>query len=447
MTSPSGTPPRVSPPSGTRPSGTPPSGTPPSGTPQPVVPQRIGWRSFSAAPHRLFLWGGALYGVVAVALWTAQQASLYAGLGTPLLWRLPYPAAHGFMMLYGWAGFYLFGFLLTTFPRWLDTAPVPRGVYLAAWALLNAGAHGFWLGLFLGRPLALAACLALLLGYGTALAACLASLLRTERRERGQQVSICYGLAMGMVGIALAAWAVATGAPWAWRAVRWIGIYPFLLQVVLAVVYRMVPFFTGTVTPGYEVRRSALALPLLAVALFARAALGYAGAHALAWTADALLLALLVREMVLWRFWRANFPPLLTILYLALGWIALSFALSLGEGLFLFAGGGPVPPFRNAALHALAVGGFGGLILGISTRVSLGHSGGGLATNRLLNALFIAFQAVPLARVVPEVAGYWLPRWSVQGFWAGLGWVAVFGVWLAAVGPILMRPRSDGRPG
>jgi uncharacterized protein involved in response to NO len=411
-----------------------------------MEPRTASWQSFSAAPHRLFLWGGGLYAVLSIALWTVQQASLYAGWLRPIDWSVPYPQAHAFMMIYGVLGFYIFGFLLTTFPRWLGAEPVPRRLYVPAWVLLMAGAHGFWLGLFLGRALALAAMLAMLLAYGVVLRALLAVLLRAGA-ERTQPLTLSAGLTMGALGIALSAWALASGEPWAWRAAHWVGIYPFLLLVVLTVVHRMVPFFTSTVTPGYELRRSRAAPPLFAVAVGARALLGYAGLDAWTWLPDAALLLTLVRELVLWRFWRASRPPLLLILYLALGWFVLAFALGAAESLSVLLGGALAPPFHNAALHALTVGGFGGLLLGISTRVSLGHSGGGLATDRLLAALFWGYQLVPLARVLPDVLGHWQPMWAVQGYWSGLGWVLVFGLWFWRVGPVLMRPRVDGRPG
>ncbi len=412
-----------------------------------VPPSRaITWQSFSAAPHRLFLWGGGLYAIVAVGLWTLQQASLYTAALPPVFWTVPFPQAHAFMMIYGVLAFFIFGFLLTTFPRWLDDAPLPRRVYLTAWLLLMAGAHGFWLGLFLGRALALAAVLAMGLGYAVVIRALAGILLRTQA-ERSQQVTILCGLLAGLAGIALMALSLASEAPWAYRAARWIGLYPFLLLVVLTVVHRMVPFFTGTVTPGLEPQRWRGAPPLFAAALLARGALGYGGLWAWTWLPDAVLLLTLLREGIGWRFWRAHFPPLLLILYLALGWFALAFALGTVESLAVLLGGASAPLFGNAALHALAVGGFGGLLLGIGTRVSLGHSGGGLATDRLLAGLFWGYQAVPLARVVPEVLGHWWPLLAVQGFWSGIGWVLAFALWFARVGPVLMRPRLDGRPG
>lgn len=425
----------------------------------PGPPQRANWTSFSAAPHRLFFWSGVLYGLAAVSLWTLQQASLYTGLLSPLAWSVPFPPAHGFMMIFPLMGFYLFGFLLTTFPRWLDGEPVPRASYLLAWTALNLGGYGFWLGLWIAPWLVAMGCGLVAVGYLVATGACLRVLLKCQETARSlplgpdrpvrpyQQWFILLGLLAGVAGILLAGYAFASGDRWAFRAARWVGLYPFLLQVVLGVVYRMVPFFTTAVTPGMELRRSRSMLPILAGCLWLRAWAGYQGWILLAWPLDLMLLILLARELVVWRFWRANFPPLLWILYLALGWFLLSFALSGGEGFYQWWTGAAAPPFRNAALHALTVGGFGGLLLGISTRVSLGHSGGGLSTDALLAGLFLAWQGVALARVLPEIAGFWWPQWGLHGFWSGIGWVAVFGLWFARVGPALMRPRSDGRPG
>ena len=419
---------------------------------RPAAPAGAPWRwhAFSAAPHRLFLWSGVLYAIVSVLLWTVQQASLYAGVWRPLLWPVPHAQAHAFMMIFGVLGFYIFGFLLTTFPRWLDGDPVPRPFYLAAWGLLMVGAHGFWVALLLAPAALLAAVLAVGAGYGVAVAA----LLRVQlaaRGERTQQWYMIAGLLLALLGIAAAAVAVGTGAPEAWRVMTWVGLNGYLLLVVLPVVYRMVPFFTSTVTPDYVLARGRWTLPLFALGIALRGGLGYAGHTGWLWLGDGLLLITLLRELVRWRCWRVKGPPLLLILYMALGWFVVAFALGTGESLYVLLTGAP-PPFRNAALHALAVGGLGSLLLGISTRVTLGHSGRGLATSPLVHALFWGYQLVPLTRVLPEVLvpllSPWVPSaWAVQGYWAGVGWVVVFAVWLARIGPVLLRPRADGRPG
>ena len=411
------------------------------------IDSRPSWGSFSAAPHRMCFWSGTLFGLAAVGFWSVQQASLYTTLWPPISWSVPYPAAHGFMMVYGWMGFFMFGFLLTTFPRWLDTEPIPRAAWIVAWAALSFGGATFWAGLLLHRVLVVAGALAMGLGYTVAIVFCARVLIASRTPGRSQQAWLLLTLATGVCGILLAAYGFATDSFAALSASRQLGLHPFLLGVVLTVLYRMVPFFTTMVTPGMELRRAPHGVALFAITLWGRTALAFLSAEDWLWLPDLVLLALLLREGWTWRFWRANFPPLLLILYLALGWLALSLAGSGLGGLARFVTGHSMPMLDAAALHAMTLGGFGGLVLGIGTRVSLGHSGGGLATDRFLAILFYAFQLAPLLRIAPEMAAPWWPALRVQGFWSGLVWLVVFGLWFARIGPVLMRPRSDGRPG
>ncbi len=405
------------------------------------------WLIFSAAPHRLFFWMGSLYAVIAVAVWTLQQASLYSGLLRPIAWTLPFPWAHAFMMVYGLAGFYFFGFLLTTFPHWLNGDAVPKRTYVSAWLCLSAGAHGFWIGLFWHAGLSVAGCALMIIGFVLATSRLVSILLLSGNPERAQQAVICAGLILGIVGMAAAAWSFASGEGAGYSASRWIGLYGFLLLVIFTVIYRMIPFFTSMAMPVHELRRSRHAVPLFTGALLLRGTMGYLDFAGYFWVADGALFALLLREMIVWRFWLVRGPPLLTILYMAMGWFLLSFALSAGESLFVLLSEAQHAPFRNAALHAFTVGGFGSLLLGISTRVSLGHSGRGLITNRTIHGLFYGFQLVPLSRIIPDIVDYWRPELASQGFWSGGLWVIVFGIWFLGVGSILLRPRSDGRPG
>ena len=405
------------------------------------------WLIFSAAPHRLFFWMGSLYAVIAVAVWTLQQASLYSDLLRPIAWTLPFPRAHAFMMIYGLAGFYFFGFLLTTFPRWLGGAPVPKKIYVSAWLCLSIGVHGFWIGLFLHAGLSVAGCVLMIIGFVIVTGWLVRMLVLSGSSERSQHAVICAGLMLGSCGMAAAAWSFASGESAGYSASRWIGIYGFLLLVVFSVIHRMIPFFTSMAVPGHQPRRSRHAVPLFAGALLLRGAMGVFDFAEYFWVADGALFALLLREMILWRFWLVRGPPLLTILYMAMGWFLLSFALSAGESLYVLLGEARHAPFRNAALHALTIGGFGSLVLGISTRVSLGHSGKGLITSRTIHGLFYGFQLVPLSRIIPGIVGHWRPEMASQGYWSGGLWVIVFGIWFLGVGNILLRPRSDGRPG
>jgi len=417
----------------------------------------VSWKSFSAAPHRVFFFSGGLYSVLAVAMWTLQQYSLYAPLifstdsqavtaAGPILWSVPFPKGHGMLMLYPLLAYYIFGFLLVTFPRWLETEEIPRSRYLGLWGLLLAGSYTMLAGLLLGKTV-------VLLGLGLTLAFYLAGMLtlggvylRTSQ-PRSQQTVMLTGMLMAQAGLAAGMVGVSTDSPGAYHAMLALGKYGFLLPLIFAVVYRMVPFFTSNVSPGLDLRRSRFGLQLFTGFSFLRLALELAVMPEYYWMADLGLLAVLLWEMAVWRFWRATYPPLLVVIYQALFWFVVSLTMYVFQSLALFAGWSSQPPFGLGPLHALVVGGFGTLLLGLSTRVTLGHSGRGLAASLPVSAMFQLWQLVPLSRVLPEIVGYWHPQLLMHGFWAGGGWVLVMGAWLPLVGHMLLRPRSDGRPG
>ena len=84
---------------------------------------------------------------------------------------------------------------------------------------------------------------------------------------------------------------------------------------------------------------------------------------------------------------------------------------------------------EQAALHALVVGGFGTLLLGMATRVTLGHAGLPVLADSWTTGLFIAFQLVPLLRVSSDLLdGIW-PVFHVGIYLSGMAWVLVFLLW------------------
>src|SRR5690606_21952517 len=90
----------------------------------------------------------------------------------------------------------------------------------------------------------------------------------------------------------------------------------------------------------------------------------------------ALLAAVLnALRLARWGGWRCLGEPLLWILHLGYGWIVVALAL---KGLAPWLPG--VSPLLW--LHAVGVGAMGTLILGVMTRVALGHTGRPLALPR-----------------------------------------------------------------
>lgn len=139
-----------------------------------------------------------------------------------------------------------------------------------------------------------------------------------------------------------------------------------------------------------------------------------------------------------WRGWRVAREPLLWILHLAYLWLPVGLAL---KALWLLA----AVPVAASWLHALTIGAIATMILGVMTRVSLGHTGRALRLHPLVTAACLLVSAAALARIL----GAWLPGLGHAAAIAlgALLWTPAFASFLWIYAPILVAPRADGRPG
>jgi uncharacterized protein involved in response to NO len=129
--------------------------------------------------------------------------------------------------------------------------------------------------------------------------------------------------------------------------------------------------------------------------------------------------------------------PILWVLYTGYGWLVLGFTLKALSHLGLFA--------PNLALHALTLGGFGVLTLGMMSRVALGHTGRAMQSATATNLAFVLLNLGALARVFAPLL---MPQNYIGTVHlAGGLWLLAFGIFTLTYAPILVRPRADGRPG
>ena len=98
-----------------------------------------------------------------------------------------------------------------------------------------------------------------------------------------------------------------------------------------------------------------------------------------------------------------------------------------------------------APLHALTIGCFSTLLIGMATRVTLGHSGLPMKVGRPINLMFIGIQLVAILRVLADILPIQTGHWLYVA--AGAVWLACFGSWAVRYFPVYWRPRTDGRPG
>ena len=106
---------------------------------------------------------------------------------------------------------------------------------------------------------------------------------------------------------------------------------------------------------------------------------------------------------------------------------------------FLLAGTAALVPEwvpMTAGIHAWTVGAMGVMTLAVMTRASLGHTGSALVASR---ATEMIYASVVLSAVLRIMASFTYPGALV--LIAALAWIAGFGAFVVAYGPLLVRPR------
>lgn len=153
-----------------------------------------------------------------------------------------------------------------------------------------------------------------------------------------------------------------------------------------------------------------------------------------------LMLAALFQlvRIIRWRPWITVSVPLLWSLHLAIIFIVLGmFFVGLSYFIDNLA--------SNHLWHMLTIGGMGGLILAMISRVSLGHTGRKLQPPKTMS---LAFASIFIAALIRSLLPNFMPEATAMLYQASAGfWYIGFGLFVYHYAPMLLRPRKDGHPG
>ena len=374
---------------------------------------------------RPFFLGGALFALLAVALWAAALAghSVLQPLGGLLAW-------HRHEMLFGFGLAIIAGFLLTAVQTWTGQPSLSGKPLMALSGLWLAGRLVWFL------PLPVAVLVAVELAFVVALVLAFGRLIWRARQKHNAPIvlvlallGICQGLALsGLVlgddalqrrGVLAALWLVAA-----------------LMTIIGG---RVIPFFTqrGLGLPAQSPAKPWLMWSLLAGSLAIALLFAFdASQQQHPWAAPLFLLVAGLHLLRLWRWYHPGIwrVPLLWSLHLAYAWMAVAaLAMALWHLRLL--------DQVSLANHALAVGGMGGLILAMLARVSLGHTGRPLQPPAAIAWAFALLHGATLCRVL--LAGF-----SAYGLWlAAIGWCLAFAIFLRYYAAMYWTARLDGHPG
>ncbi|MCC5874442.1 MAG: NnrS family protein [Gammaproteobacteria bacterium] len=378
-------------------------------------------RLLLAVPFRPFFLLAAAWSALAMLLWLA---SLTGWLTLPQLT----PAWHAHELLFGVVGAAAAGFALTAVATWTGKPPL-AGAGLAALLLLWVAGRVTMLA---ESPVGVAAAVTNLL-FLPALALYLLSRLVPVGQRRNYPLVVILLLL-----------AVAHGA---WHFMEFDRLLAY--EAGLLAVAAMISLIAGRITPAFtrnwlrkrqqpESVREFAPLEWINVGglLLASAAVLAQQPHVAA--ALALLAAIAASlRLAGWNSHRVLTEPLLWILHLAWLWLIAALLLMAASWFTSL-----VPP--TLWWHALGAGAIGTILIGVMTRVALGHTGRPLELPRGSSLLYVLITVAAVARIAAALfpQGY-IALLTV----AATAWVLAWIGYLIRFGPILLAPRPDGRPG
>lgn len=409
-----------------------------------TTPDKTLWQIFTAAPHRVMFLGGSLQLVAAMLWWLTDLVTRY-GTGNPIAWPVASNALHLYLMIYGIFPYFMFGFLMTTFPRWMAGEEIPARRYVPAFLLLLLGHIVFYIGLLGSKNLLAAGVFLGLCGWGAAIHALLHVVRHTKPMDKRHPVIALIALALGWSGAAAyLVWLLGEQQAWLNFALQ-AGIWLFLLPVFFNIGHRMIPFFTASSALRCRLDRPDWPLWVILTCSAGHGVLQLAGAGQWLWLVDAPLALTAFYLGYAWNLLRSLTVPMLAVLHIGVAWLGVAAVLFTLQSLTLWSSHGQHLILGLAPLHTLTIGFFATVLLGMATRVTLGHSGMPINPKRSTWILFFALQIAVVLRVLSEI----LPGEYRAGLYlaAAIAWLVCFLPWVIFYLPAYLKPRADGIPG
>ena len=392
-----------------------------------VEPQRAGGWPILALGFRPFFLLAAILAAAAVPLWLL----IYQGALEPVS-SLPPTVWHGHEMVFGFAVAVIAGFLLTAATNWTGRRTA-TGAGLAALA-------GLWIAgrvalIVPGVPVWLA------IGVDVAFLPALAIVLAIPLLATGNRRNVVFPIVLTVLGLINLTIHLGSIDAIAWDPSRGLRIAIDLILLMIGVLGgRVIPSFTKNALPHAKVSPCPKA-SVLALLSIAALAIAEVATDNTTMTGSAALVAGLVNALRMrgWGTFATLRHPILWILHVGYAWLAAGLTLRGAAELT-----GLIP--LDAGIHALTIGAIGSMIVGMMSRVALGHTGRSIVPAPLTVAAYWLVNAAALLRVVFALT--WddtLRIASLMG--SGVLWSLAFAFFAIVYWPILSRPRADGRAG
>jgi len=378
--------------------------------------------SYGFRPYFFF---GALYAALNILAWLPFY---FAETELPIV--VTAVDWHVHELLFGVMPAIIAGFLLTAIPNWTGRLPVKGIPLLLLICIWFAGRIAFNLSAFLGLTITAFVDCAFLLTF---FAAATIEIVTGKNWRNLRVLAIVGALAIGHIGFYLEI-ALAGEADIARR----VGIAAITLLIML-IGGRIIPSFTrnwlARMKPGRlpipfdNTDKATLALSIVSLVGWSFWPENQFVGYLLLTTAIANLY-----RLSRWAGDRAASSYMLLILHLAYLYLPLGFAL-LGASILL-----PEYFVEIAGIHAIGMGGFGAMVLGVMVRATRGHTGYDLSTDLSAQLAFTLILTSSALRVLVAVQAFGSLDQILLRI-SQFGWCLAFLCFAIGYAPKLWRPR------
>jgi len=325
--------------------------------------------------------------------------------------------AYGFIFLLFTPAF--FGFLFTTFPRFSSTPEIQKKSYMHIFTFYYIGSALVLLGSLATPVFTGFGMLIIFIGHFKGVAILKKIYNTTTMQDTHDIFWILTAMIAGLVGHALFIIGSLLHIGMTGFAME-ISIYLYLFFVAFSVAQRMVPFFSHCMVDKNENLLKALFILLSLHVLIEGFLIN--GAFFI----DLLIGALLLKEIRRWKLPFPNPNPLLWILHIALFWAGIAFILGGMTNLITLIWN---VSFLALDVHVLVLGFVFTILIGFGTRVTLGHSGNRMLSDRTTTFLFYWTQVVVLTRILTSVVTALGWNFMILFDISATVWMIMFIVW------------------
>jgi uncharacterized protein involved in response to NO len=406
------------------------------------------WQTFSAAPHRMMFFGGMLQLVLTIAWWLTELLSMYGLVGDLRTNFLPSTWLHAFLMMYSLFIFFIFGFLMTTYPRWMRWQVIPYKRYVTTFLFLIASILVIYTSLFLNNKTVLViGIILLLLGYSSGLYALFQVYIHAPIafRYKFHETNLNIALIFGWLGILSYLLYILIDNIWLINFSLNAGIWLFLIPVLLTVGHRMIPFFSSSALHNYQASQPKYSLEIMWFCVIGHMILITLNQISWLFIFDIPFMLLAFYHSYKWNLRRSFEVRILAVLHISFAWLGIALLLYNIQSLTMLITGEFI--LGKAPLHAITIGFMASLVVGMASRVTLGHSGRQLYADLLTWIAFLGISVSAITRILADMPILPTKIISHVNLLAATIWLVFALIWVSKYMPIVLKKRIDGNPG